>query len=489
MYEENYFESESLSQDAVHGYISFSSPTVSLPDESSSERELIDSPWVQRLRQIHQLQTAWLVYPTAEHSRFQHVLGTMHLASRVWHELRDSFYKVFQDDPDLLEGESLPSPAFIESLLRVAGLLHDVGHGPFGHFFDRHFLSQYKTPGGHILTHETLGGEIIRRELAPLIRGIRRNPNGVFNAGEQLDPDLVAFLIIRPRENDTLAGRTPPLWLNLLRGLFSGLYTIDNMDFVLRDSYMAGFGSEAFDFQRLLHYSFFTKHGLTLHRKGLASLIHFLNAREELFHSLYFHRKVRAADLALSDLFQNSAELLYPWGSPCDSLDRYLHFTEWSLLTDVDHWHESQEEKKRSYAVPWRAFLQRKFPWHLLAEKSLVFQPGDRTSGTIFANESLFAAALRDQLPPEIHDAHLAFDLARTYHRPGSTAGSAQQNFLYDPSTNKISRLESEDSYRAMPKSSCLCRVYGTDPNLQQAIARALGKLTEPDSSDDLTNM
>ena len=76
------FQSESLSHDPIHGYIPFTSP-AGLPEGEVAERQIIDHPWLQRLRQIHQLQTAWWVFPTAEHTRFQHVLGAMHLASRA----------------------------------------------------------------------------------------------------------------------------------------------------------------------------------------------------------------------------------------------------------------------------------------------------------------------------------------------------------------------------------------------------------------------
>ena len=78
---------ESLCHDPIHGYI----PFVSIVDDGeTSERTLLDHPWVQRLRQIHQLQTAWWVYPTAEHTRFQHVVGAMHVASRAVETLYES---------------------------------------------------------------------------------------------------------------------------------------------------------------------------------------------------------------------------------------------------------------------------------------------------------------------------------------------------------------------------------------------------------------
>src|SRR3989304_3454514 len=160
------FQQEQLIYDPIHGYIPFT-PSVSTESldksgEEVSEEQIIDHPWLQRLRQIHQLQTAWWVFPTAEHTRFQHVLGAMHLASRAVGTLFDSLKEVCPD---------VPSRGYVESLMRLAALLHDVGHGPFGHFFDKNYLADYD------LTHETIGREIIRRDFADLIRRIRCNPN------------------------------------------------------------------------------------------------------------------------------------------------------------------------------------------------------------------------------------------------------------------------------------------------------------------------
>jgi len=110
------YEGVALLADPIHRYIVFTVPTGDRSERT--EKEVIDSPWVQRLRRIHQLQSTWWVYPSGEHSRFQHVLGTMHVAGAFARHLYPSLKETY--------GETLPSQPFIEELLRLAGLLHDV---------------------------------------------------------------------------------------------------------------------------------------------------------------------------------------------------------------------------------------------------------------------------------------------------------------------------------------------------------------------------
>ena len=178
MSEPTVYEGISLISDPIHGYISFTVPQGEAKERT--EKDLIDSPWGQRLRHIYQLQSARWVYPSAEHSRFQHSLGAMHLAGRFARHLYPVLKEITSD---------CPSEPFIEELLRVAGFLHDIGHGPFGHFFDDNVLDEYKE------THETIGQRIIREELGDSIQGIRRSPNDEFAPGEKIVPDHVAFLI------------------------------------------------------------------------------------------------------------------------------------------------------------------------------------------------------------------------------------------------------------------------------------------------------
>lgn len=462
------YDRESLISDPLHGYIPF---VAGRAGSAPAEQTLIDHPWLQRLRRIHQLQGAWWVYPSAEHTRFQHVLGAMHLGGRAVAHLYPSLVEACRP-------ETVPSQAYVESLVRLTALLHDVGHGPFGHFFDDNFLRQYG------LTHEDLGQRIIETELGDIIRGIRGNPRGELAPQEILQPEQIAYLIKRP--SDTAAAHPTPRWLQLLRALFSGVYTVDNMDFVLRDSFMSGHSPRAFDLDRLLHYSFFTPQGLTLHAKGLATLENFLEVRVKLFQTLYFHRTVRAIDLTMQDMFGQTMALVFP-GNPLEDLPRYRRLTEWTLLGEVEKWSEDADPEKRRLGEAWAALLRRQVHWKMACERTIRFDRGQSELTSIFTDADLVERRVREQLPPPLRNLAFRADVARSYHRPISSA-TARQNFVQEPATGQVRPLTEHEQIVWKPVSFSLCRLYARDHAHDADLAMALDKLLKA-TGDDKTNM
>src|SRR5260370_37135910 len=104
------------------------------------------------------------------------------------------------------------------------------------------------------------------------------------------------------------------------------------MDYVPRDSYICGVAAGPVDIQRILHYSFISERGLTLHAHAAEALYMFLSSRLYLYEQVYFHRTVRRIDLQLREVFRSTVELILS-GNPLDRLDQYFTFSEWALLS------------------------------------------------------------------------------------------------------------------------------------------------------------
>ena len=448
----------SLIADPIHGYITFTVPLSIHHLEEQTEKDLIDSPWLQRLRYIYQLQSAHWVYPSAEHTRFQHSLGAMHLAGRFANHLYPTLSKTVPD---------VPSQPFIEELLRVTALLHDVGHGPFCHFFDHHFLNQFH------LTHEKIGQAIIRTQLALIIKNITRSPSGSFSPGEQLNPDHVAFLILKDPHKPT---QGYPRWLTSLQPIFGGVYTADNCDYVLRDSYMCGVAVGPVDIERLKHYTFFTSKGLTIHKSGLPALQMFLNARHYLYSNVYYHRTTRAIDIHLQEIFSHTMKYLYPH-NPLDQLDTYLTLTDWSIIETVRKWLKERNRTKKRLGKEWACILNRNIKWKM-AYNTLLSTPTNKHSHKRFQSSRL-EAQIRNALPQHLREIELRFDLAHQDPRPINLLNMGGfQIFVYEPSTRSVAKESLNTFFEYLPARMMQFRIFTrnheADAELTQAARHVL---------------
>jgi HD superfamily phosphohydrolase len=420
-----------------------------------TERNVIDTPWIQRLRRIFQLQSARWVYPSAEHTRFQHSLGTMHVAGVFSEVLYPSLARIFKSE--------LPSFSYFQELLRLAGLLHDVGHGPFCHFFDEQYLSRFKT------NHEGIGQHIIRERLAPILKRIRRSPQGPFKKGEVLHPEDIAFLIKRPLEKEM---KKHPRWLHFLQQLFRGIFTFDNIDYVLRDAYMTGVSIGPIDWRRLLHYTSFGREGLLLDKRGLDALAMFLNARLYLYSNVYYHRTTRSIDLQLQEIFKETMEILCPY-HPIEEIDRYLSLTDWFLMERVQEWERSSVPKERRLGKKWAEVLSRKLKWSSSFEEKLALR--EIELGRSFLSPHEMKERMKGFLPKRLKGIEFHVDMAHHDPRPLNPwrESKGATLLIYDPGSRRVSREPLRRLFQYIPAKVAICRVYASTHLYDRALSRA----------------
>jgi HD superfamily phosphohydrolase len=199
------------------------------------EVKLIDTPQIQRLRRIKQLGFTYLVYPGANHTRFEHSIGSMYLASRLAYSLKLSKYE--------------------REMLRVSAILHDAGHGPFSHVSEA-VLEK---------SHEELTSKLIM-------------DSGLYDIlSEKFDPNEIIKLI-------SGEGR--------LGHIISGDLDVDRMDYLLRDSYYTGVAYGVIDVERLIH-NMKLEDELILKAKGVQAAESMLLARYFMYPSVYQHHTTR----------------------------------------------------------------------------------------------------------------------------------------------------------------------------------------------------
>ena len=215
---------------------------------------VLDTEPFQRLRYIRQLGHAFLVYPGATHTRFEHALGTYHLARRALLLLSE-------------RGHLANVPADEIALVRLAALLHDIGHYPFSHALEEAGLPSHEDLARGHFTHPELTGALAR--------------TGIANAGDRL-----ANLIVGQSEAP-------------LQGLISGALDLDKIEYLTRDAHMCGVPYGTVDVDRLLHSLTIVmwdgRKTVGLHEKGVSALESLLFAKYEMYRNVYWHHAVRSA--------------------------------------------------------------------------------------------------------------------------------------------------------------------------------------------------
>jgi HD superfamily phosphohydrolase len=449
----------------------------------TAEADIIDSRWVQRLKRIHQLQSSWWVFPTAEHSRFVHSLGAMHIAGKLARQAYPTLKDVVERGDRALPAADrhVPSLPVVEETLRLAGLLHDVGHGPFSHFCD----SEYLEPRWGV-THEMLSQHLIVNELGAAVAALTRSPSGAFAPGEAVDPRHVAALVRLEREGGPVDLGEIPRWVDLLHMALSGAVTVDNIDYVRRDAYMCGVALGAVDAERLIYYTFVTEDGLTFHGRALGALRAFLNARFYMYENVYFHRVGHAIDMHLREIFRPTLEFVLP-RNPLEDLDAYRRLTEWSLFNEVEHWLDEPESSARHrLGEEWQRIIHRDVKYHVIYGQSVERQQVQAASRDMTRAE--FEAAIRAQLPAELRELDFAADVASQDPRPLNPMSGPKKIPVFDPSTGRVEEELLTGILDFVPAKAHLYRVFAIsrehEGDLVRAAKAALGEVPESSSTN-----
>lgn len=264
----------------IHGSIPF--------DER--ERQIIDHPLVQRLRHVSQLGFADRVYPGATHSRFSHSLGVMHLAGRIFDHMVQTA-QVFREGLIPIDRQ-----IYLRRVVRLAGLLHDLGHPPFSHSFEALLPSREKIPlpwDWYDVTNKASQATHEDFSVAGIYAMSQENPTLISSEEAQ---DICALINGRVRPSSSLLGKDDgrPSCYPLLRQIISGEIDADRMDYLRRDAHFAGVTYGFFDLPRLIDSLSCTSRPeglvMTLERNALYTYENFLMARFHMAMQVYFHK-------------------------------------------------------------------------------------------------------------------------------------------------------------------------------------------------------
>ena len=266
-------------RDPIHGFISV----------TEGELKIINSAPFQRLRNIHQLATTYLVYHGAEHTRFGHSLGVMHLTSRVFDSVVEKNPLLFSDDAE----ENKKKIIWYRQILRLIGLTHDLGHAPFSHASEELFENGRE--------HEDYTKQIIcDTEIAEYINEIGAMIKAELGESYDITPELI-WLIYEGKDVTSEQFIMPDFLF--LKGFMDGELDCDKMDYLLRDAHYCGVTYGKYDLNRfvstLTAYKSDNRIQLAIERGGIQALEEFVLARYFMFIQVYFHKTRRFLDKSL----------------------------------------------------------------------------------------------------------------------------------------------------------------------------------------------
>jgi len=333
----------------------------------SDERKVLNSRPFQRLRYIHQLGLTYLLYPGATHRRFEHSLGVMELAGRVYDTITEPSNIYHDSVRNVVPAHDSYEHTYWRRVLRMAALCHDVGHLPFSH------SAQDLLPDGW--DHERLTLEIIRSdELESIWKEIK------------IQSDDVAKLAVGPKKYKD-SGFTD--WEAILSEIIIGdAFGVDRMDYLLRDSHHVGVSYGKFDHYRLIdtirilpkdEYGS-AEPALGIEEGGLHSAEALLLARYFMYTQLYCHPVRRIYDIHLRDFLKKCL----PAGYLPIEIEEHLQLTDNEILVDLLK--SAREEKHQGYD-PSRRITNREH-FRLLYQRN----PND-TSKNLEAGKLIFNAA------------------------------------------------------------------------------------------------
>ncbi len=250
--------------DPVYGFITIDDPLVF---------RIISHPWYQRLRNIHQMAFAHLVYPGAVHSRLHHSLGAYHLMGIALQELKAKGIEITSEE---------------ETGAKVAVLLHDIGHGPFSHALEKELIN---------VPHEMIS--------LLLMEKLNEELNGALNS-------CIAIF----------TGQHPKKFLSQL---VSGQLDVDRMDYLNRDSFFTGVAEGVIGYDRILKMLTVRDGELMVEEKAIYSIEKFLVSRRLMYWQVYLHKTVLAAEMMLVKIMCRAKDLI-SLGTPVHAVSDALNF-------------------------------------------------------------------------------------------------------------------------------------------------------------------